>query len=108
MINKLIIDTLKPLNIPVNFQKYTGTVSTYITFFNYLTQGEEFSDDQEIGTGHYIQVDVWSKGDYTTLVEEVKRLLREAGFIRKSEIDLYETDTQFYHKGLRFFYLREV
>lgn len=107
MINQLIINTLKPLNIPVVFQKYTGKAETYITFHEYLTAGEEYEDDEEILTAHYIQVDLWSKVDYTALVKEVKRLLINVGFKRINEVDLYEDDTKIYHKGLKFYYLEE-
>lgn len=107
MINKLIIDTLKPLNIPVSFQKYTGKVETYITFHEYLSSGEEYEDDEESFTGHYVQVDLWSKSDYTNIVETIKELLIKVGFKRLNEIDLYEEDTKIYHKGLKFYYLEE-
>ena len=47
MINKLIIDTLKPLKIPVSFQKHNGKAQTYITFHEYLESGEGYEDDEE-------------------------------------------------------------
>lgn len=107
MINRLILDALKPLNLPVTFQKYTGKVSTYITFHEYFTGGEEYEDDEEKYTGHYIQVDIWSKNDYTDIVREVRDRLQTAGFKRLNEADLYEPDTGIYHKALKFFYLEE-
>lgn len=107
MINNLIVEALKPLKLAVHFQKYTGKDETYITFHEYFSGGEEFEDDEESLTAHYIQVDVWSKTDYTDLVDEVKNLLNNAGFKRLNEIDLYEEDTKIYHKGLKFYYLVE-
>jgi hypothetical protein len=47
-------------------------------------------------------VDIWSKGDYTSLVDQVKSKMKEIDFIRTSEVDLYEHDTEIYHKALRF------
>lgn len=107
LINKIIIDALKPLNAPVSFQKYTGKASTYVTYHEYVERGEAFEEDEEAFTGHYIQVDIWSKQDYTTLVKTTKELLKAVGFKRLDEADLYEKDTGLYHKGLRFFYLEE-
>ncbi|MPM61780.1 hypothetical protein SDC9_108640 [bioreactor metagenome] len=107
MINKLIIETLKPLKIPVAFQKYNGKAETYITFHEYLAAGEEYEDDEESLTAHYIQVDVWSKTDYTDIVKNIKQLLLKAGFKRLNEADLYEEDVKIYHKGLKFNYLEE-
>ena len=107
MINKLIINTLKPLSVPVYFQKYTGKNNTYITFYEYVESGEAFEEDEEVFTGHYIQIDVWSKDDYTALVKQIKDLLKTVGFKRLDEADLYEKDIELYHKGIRFFYLEE-
>ncbi|RQN12489.1 hypothetical protein EHW71_02415 [Clostridium butyricum] len=107
MINKLIIDTLKPIKIPIAFQKYSDKSENYITFHEYLAAGEEYEDDEETFTAHYIQVDVWSKADYTDVVKNIKELMLKAGFKRLNEIDLYEEDTKIYHKGLKFYYLEE-
>lgn len=105
LINKLILDTLKPLGVPVGFQKYSGQESTYITFHEYLQTGEEFEEDDEAFTGHYVQVDVWSKSDYTALVANLKLALKAACFYRLDEADFYEPDTSLYHKGVKFYYL---
>jgi uncharacterized protein YihD (DUF1040 family) len=69
--------------------------------------GEEYEEDEESLTAHYVQVDVWSKSDYTDLVGKLKKLLTSAGFKRLNEIDLYEDDAKIYHKGLKFYYLEE-
>lgn len=107
MIRSLIVDALKPLKVPVSFQKYSGKDDTYITFHEYLETGEEYEDDEERITAHYVQVDVWSKSDYTEIVKKVKENLIKIGFKRLNEIDLYEEDTKIYHKGLKFYYLEE-
>ena len=105
MINKIVLETLAAVGVPVSFQKYTGKENTYITFHEYLQNGEDFSEDQESHTGHYIQIDIWSKSDYTALVTTVKSLALAAGFHRLNEADFYEPDTGIYHKGLKFYYL---
>ena len=107
MINKLVIDALRPLNVPVAFQKYSGKEGQYITFHEYLSAGEGYEEDEEALTGHYLQVDIWSKGDYTELAGKVREALVKAGFKRLNEIDLYEEDTKIYHKGMKFYYLEE-
>jgi len=105
MINKLIVDTLKNLNIPVSFQKYSGDSDKYITFHKYFTDGAGYEDDEEMLTEHFIQIDVWSKSDYTSIVIEVRKLLIERGFKRLNEADLYENDTKIYHKAMQFYFL---
>lgn len=106
-VNKLIIDTLGSLGVPVEFQTYGGEKDTYITFFEYLQQGEQYADDEEQTTGHYIQVDIYSKANYNKVAEQVKKLLKGKKFIRKYEKELYESDTNIYHKLIRFFCFTE-
>jgi hypothetical protein len=108
VINKLVVDTLSILGIPVSFQKYSGGENTYITFFEYLRQGESYADNLETCTGHYIQVDLWCKGDYTTIAKDILDKMKNAGFRRTTETEIYEEETQTYHKVLRFFYEEEV
>ncbi len=98
-INKLIIDALKPLNIPVNFQTYKGKEETYITFFCYNEQGECFADDTEIATGIYMQVDIWSKGNAEQLKIDTAKLLKKVGFIKRPGVpDLYEPIQEYFIK----------
>lgn len=106
MINPLIINALKFLNVPVVSRKYSGSATTYITFFRYNKQGEAWAENKEIATGHYMQVDVWSKSDCTQLSEQVENALIEAGFIRTFVMDLFELDTLMYHTVLRLTYVQ--
>lgn len=102
--NALILSTLSGLNVPVEYIDYSGSSSTYVTFFFYNEQGALYADDVEQETFYGLQVDVWSKSDYTELVKTIKDQLAEAGFARNFAIDLFEDDTKIYHKSLRFNY----
>lgn len=102
-INKEVISALKDLNIPVSFQTYSGKEETYITFFTYLDKPELYSDDKEAATGFYIQIDIWSKSDYTEIAKEVHQSMLTEGFTKLNFYDLYEEDTKTYHKVMRFF-----
>ena len=101
-LNKDILMALSPLNIPVAFQTYSGKADTYITFFSYLEKAELHADDKEEIGGTYIQIDLWSKNDYTDLVKEVHNYMKETGFIKLNFYDLYEKDTKVYHKVMRY------
>lgn len=103
-ISSLIINTLKPLKIPVKLLKYTGKETTYIVFQEYLQQGEGFSEDDVEITGHYILLNLFSKTDYTDLVVQTKSLLEDAGFKRTAEYELYENDTGYYNKILKYYF----
>lgn len=103
-LNSLIMSTLAPTGVPVTFQTYTGAATTYITFFEYNQQGALFADDTEQETRYSVQIDVWSKGNYKSLVGQVRVLMINSGFIRNSEAELYEDDTKVFHKVFRFYY----
>ena len=103
-LNSLIISTLSPTNVPIVFQVYSGRETTYITFFEYNEMGISFAEDEEQTERRSIQVDIWSKGNYTALVKQVRKLMKDAGFTRNSGGEFYEEDTKIYHKVLRFYY----
>jgi len=100
--NDIVMDTLKGLNIPIQFQVYTGKEKTYITFFEYNMQNEEYSEDEIEVEGYYFQIDIWSVEDYTELVKKTKKLLEANNFRFIDQEDLYEKDTKIFHKGLRY------
>ena len=78
-----------------------------VCFFEYLEQPELFGDGEEEARGHYVQVDIFSKGDATKLIDDVMSRMEAAGFEYLSSEDLYEDDTQTYHRAIRYYYLEE-
>lgn len=103
-INKIIRDALLPLGVPVMYMTYTGTATTYITFFRYNERGALQADDKEQLTRHSVQVDVWGKEDIEALTESVKDQLQAIGFVRNSYFEDFEKETKTYHKAYRFYY----
>lgn len=106
-INTKIEETLKPLKISTSFQVRKGHDCTYIAFNEYLEQGEEFSEDNEEITGHYIQMNLFSKVESNELIKLIKSAMKKAGFKRLAEYNLYEPETRYYNHVFRFFYLEE-
>lgn len=68
--------------------------------------GHEWAENKEIATDYTVQVDIFSKGDYTDLEEKVKEKMLDAGFTRGMAADLYEEETELYHKAMRFLYTK--
>lgn len=99
--NDQIINALASIGVPVSVQTYFGKATTYITFFTYLENVESYADNKETSISDYIQVDVWSKGDYTTLVNSVLNALKQAEFRRTYVTEMYENDTKMFHKIIR-------
>lgn len=103
-LNKLIRDTLSPLGVPVAFANYNQTAETYIVFIEYNQAPRLNADDQEVITKHFFQVDIFSKGNYLQLVEDVKERMKQAGFSRMFESETYEEEMKMFRKILRFNY----
>ena len=107
MIDKIIMDALRPLDISVAKLYYGGKESTYITFFSFLDNPEFYSDNELKKIGHYIQLDIFTKDDYSDLVIKIDELMENSGFIKRANgPEIYDENTGLYQKPLRFlFYL---
>lgn len=74
----------------------------YVEYEFYDENGNAWSEGEEIGTNYYLQVDIFSKGNYGTLENTIKTKLTSNGFERLSAVDLYESDTKLFHCAMRF------
>lgn len=97
-------------SIPVKFMHYMGHGEPYIVFMNMDADNSFSGDDSLLGYVDYYDFDVYSKGNFTKILESVKEVLISNGFVwqvSRSSPDMYETDTGYYHKTLNFAYVRE-
>jgi hypothetical protein len=98
------------VSIPVKFMFYQGHGEPYVTYQQTDADSSLSGDDELIGYVDYYDFDVYSKGNYYPIIESIKQLLKENGFVwqpSRSSGDFYETDTGYYHKTLNFAILRE-
>jgi hypothetical protein len=94
---------LSSLGVPVSFLNYRGTATTYVTYFCYNEMAELYSENVEIATGYYVQVDIWSTtAEYEALAQQIKVAMITVGFMGYTAQDLYESDTKIFHKAIRF------
>lgn len=97
-VNPLIESALAGISCPVSPIRYAGKADTYITYYTTLEEDEEFADDVVISAGTEATIDVFSKGNFKSLVKEVKKRLKQAGFsILPSGLERFEPDTGYYH-----------
>lgn len=93
------------VSIPVSFLRYEGHGEPYITYMETDKDNVLSGDDEILGFISYYDFDVYSKGNYINIVEQVKELMKQNGFMwqpsRDSE-DMFETDTGYYHKTICF------
>lgn len=81
----------------------------YITYFEVSNYESDSADDEEYADNIEIQVDIWQKGGSTIpIAREVQRVLRKLGFVHNAMPDMYEPDTQIFHKAIRFTIVKEV
>ena len=88
-----ILDEFKVDNkkIPFAFFRYRGKSKTYITYMEIENNPSSFD------------FDIYSDGNYLTIVSELKKVMLENGFTWiEDSIDMYEEDTGFYHKTITF------
>lgn len=102
--------TVDGVKIPVTFLRYDGRSTTYITYQQIYIDNTLSSDDELSNYVDYYDFDIYSKGNYFPIVESVKALLKQNGFVwqpSRSSGDMYEDDTGYFHKTLNFAFLRE-
>ncbi len=91
----------------VYYLNATNAVAPYVVYAFIDEWGADFAENKEIATSYNIQVDIFSKGDYTTLEGKIMEVMTANDFHRTSAYDFYEPDTGLYHKVLRFNYTKE-
>lgn len=111
LIETILADfTVNGVKIPVSFMFYEGHGEPYIVYMQQDADNSFSGDDDLLGYVMYYDFDVYSQGNYLAIIEELKKVLKEHGFIwqpSRSSIDMFETDTRYYHKTMNFAYMKE-
>ncbi|MBQ6483069.1 MAG: hypothetical protein IJI45_18340 [Anaerolineaceae bacterium] len=95
--------------IPMKFLRYNGHGEPYVTYMQTDADASLSGDDGLIGYADYYDFDVYSKGNYRAIIDDLTQKLVENGFVwvvSRSSGDQYEDDTGYYHKTLTFGILR--
>nr|DAO53768.1 MAG TPA: tail component [Caudoviricetes sp.] len=98
------------VTVPVEFMRYEGHGEPYVIYQQIDADNSLSGDDDLIGYVDYYDFDVYSKGNYSKIIDEIKKRLKENSFVwqpSRSSADMYETDTNYYHKTLNFAILKE-
>ena len=97
--------------IPVAFLFYNGNAADYVVYRQTDAAEVLAADDHIIAYDDYYDFDVYCKGNYLTYCEAIINILTAAGWTfcpSRCSGDLYETDTQYYHKTLCFSHERSM
>lgn len=88
----------------VYFLHAESPTAPYVEYEIYDENGELWEEGKETATNYYVQVDIFSKTDYTELEIKIREVMLNAGFERSMAADLYEKETKLNHKAMRFIY----
>lgn len=96
--------------VPVKFLTYQGHDEPYVVWMHTESDASFSCDDRLEAYVDYYDFDVYSKGDYTNIIEQIKLILEDNGFVfqpSRVSADMYETETGYYHKTLSFAIYKE-
>lgn len=102
--------TVDGVQIPVSFMFYEGHGEPYVVYMGQDANNSLSGDDELIGYVDYYDFDVYSRGNYLNIIESLKDVLENNGFVwqpSRSSQDFFETDTGYYHKTLNFAIFKE-
>jgi len=73
-----------------------------LSYFELGNVGNLYADNQEIGSEIIFQVDLWGKTSLSNYALAVDSAMTTLDFVRIFATDLFEVDTQIFHKSMRF------
>lgn len=97
--------TIDGAAVPVAFARYEGHGEPYIVFSCEDNAQSYSADDTLQGWVTYYDFDIYTTGDYRPIVEAVRARLEAAGWTwqpSRSQFDMYESDTGYYHVTANF------
>lgn len=90
-------------NIPTAHLKYKGKETTFVVWTITADAPALSADDEPIFSIVSVDVDVYSKGNYLSVITEIKKIMKEFGWVWVGDSpEMYEDDTGLYHKTSSF------
>ena len=107
-VDSLLKTTLDSLGFPCERLLCSTQADTYLTFQLVTGQETGFADDDTDMTQYTYMVHIFSKSDYISLIRQLKKSLKAAGFFNiLIGAEMYEQDTGYYHIPITVHYLEE-
>lgn len=101
--------TIDDKDIPIVFMDYTGNSDDYVVYYNDGATPVHNCDDEPIYSRCEIEFNVYTKGNYLSIVQEIKNKLKENGYSwLNDDGDLYEKDTKYHHFVSTFEKIRRI
>ena len=99
--------TVNGVSIPVSLLFYEGHGEPYVIYMQYDKDNSYSSEDEISGYVTYYDFEVYSKSNYLEIIEQIKTILKSAGWTwqpRRDSPDFFDKDTGYFHKTICFAY----
>ena len=99
--------TVNGVSIPVSLLFYEGHGEPYVIYMQYDKDNSYSSEDEISGYVTYYDYEVYSKSNYLEIIEQIKTILKSAGWTwqpRRDSPDFFDKDTGYFHKTICFAY----
>ena len=97
--------TVEGKSIPISFLRYTGQSDTYLTYYTWLCQPNNFYNDEHHVEVAYGTIDIFSKGNFKKLLKQVKKILKDNNFTWTDDgPEDFESETGYYHVPINFYF----
>lgn len=77
-----------------------------VVFSEITDRDQEYRDNQAAASEVRFQLSIFTKADTRTheteIAKLIDKLMKDLGYGRYDSVDLYETDTKIFHKGMRY------
>ena len=95
--------SVKSVSVPVAHLRYKGSSKTFVTWTMLGERPVLSGDDEPLFSVASVDIDVYSNGNYLELITEIKRIMKENGWLWiEDSPEMYEEDTRLYHKTITF------
>jgi hypothetical protein len=89
--------------VPVAHLRYKGSSKTFVVWTMLGERPVLSGDDEPLFSVASVDIDVYSNGNYLALITEIKRIMKENGWLWVEDSpEMYEDDTGLYHKTITF------
>lgn len=77
-----------------------------VVFSEITNRDQEYRDNHSAASEVRFQLSIFSKADTrkneTEIAKQIDLLMKDLGYGRYDSVDLYETDTKIFHRGMRY------
>lgn len=94
---------VKGKSIPVEHLRYKGKSTIFVTWTILSDRPSLSGNDETLYSVVQVDIDIYSDGNYLDIMDEVKKIMKNNNWlwVEDSE-EMYEEDTELYHRTITF------